>query len=382
MVQTPRKLLVADSDPTFRRVVMHAFRQDFELREAEGSEDALRIAAGWQPSVVLLDAALPAVGGHETCRRLSDLAEGFPPPRLIFTAKFSAEEQVRAFEAGACDCIAKPADIVEVRSRIHLHLRQCEIDGAAEIQRQIKEGHRAQMRQLAAQQAQEVIATQDIAVFALAGIAESRDQETGDHLERMRAYSQLLAEELQLRGPYTDEIDQQFLSDLYRSSPLHDIGKVGIPDAILQKPDALTDEEMQVMRRHAVIGANILDKAVMQSQFGSFLAMGAAIARFHHERWDGKGYPAGLIGKEIPLPARIVTVADVFDALTSKRPYKEAFSPFEAKQMIEEGDGTQFDPAVVDAFRAQFDEFLSVHEKSHRADGVVVGALAFAEFAY
>lgn len=224
-----------------------------------------------------------------------------------------------------------------------------------------------------------VLATQDIAMLTLAKVAESRDGNTGEHLLRLRSYSQILATHLSQKGPHTGKVDQQFLDNIYRSSPLHDIGKVGISDAILLNPGRFTPEEFEEMKRHAVIGANTLEEAVLNSPSGSFLAMAAVIARFHHERFDGSGYPAGLTGTDIPLPARIVAVADVFDALTSSRTYKDAYETEKARQIIEEGAGTHFDPVIVDAFSECFDEIMAVWKEYGERLPVAVGAMAFAE---
>lgn len=215
------------------------------------------------------------------------------------------------------------------------------------------------MRHLEQRQA-EIAGTRDLTMFALAQLADSRDPETGEHLLRMRAYAQLLAEHLSTNGPYVDEIDRKFLADFYRSTPLHDIGKVGIPDQTLLKPGALTHEEFEIMKRHTIIGADALEKAAQRSSFGDFLKMAAVIARSHHEKFDGTGYPDGLRGNSIPLCARITAVADVFDALTSARVYKDAMPCEEARRLIIAQASRHFDPAVVAAFVACYDEFLTV----------------------
>ncbi len=202
--------------------------------------------------------------------------------------------------------------------------------------------------------------TRDIAVFVLASLAESRDPETGEHLERIRSYSHILAEELK-NSAYSEWIDDKFLENLYRSSPLHDIGKIGIPDNILLKPGTLTDEEFEIMKQHSIIGADALGSTIRTSIGESFLEMAADIAKYHHERYDGGGYPEGLKEQEIPLSARIVALADVYDALTSSRVYKLAFRPELAFTMIKEERGRHFDPLVVDAFVNRFDDFLQVH---------------------
>ncbi|MEN6387237.1 MAG: HD domain-containing phosphohydrolase [Phycisphaerales bacterium] len=204
----------------------------------------------------------------------------------------------------------------------------------------------------------QIAQTRDAAVFVLASLAESRDPENGDHLERIRSYSHILAEELRKGGPYAQWIDDKFLENLYRSSPLHDIGKIGIPDNILLKPGTLTDEEFEVMKQHTVIGWQALGSTMAGE---CFLQMAADIAKYHHEKYDGSGYPEGLKEEEIPLAARIVALADVFDALTSTRVYKVAFKPELAFTMIKDERGRHFDPLVVDAFVNRYDEFLQVH---------------------
>jgi putative two-component system response regulator len=205
---------------------------------------------------------------------------------------------------------------------------------------------------------QQIEETRDAAVFVLASLAESRDPENSDHLERIRSYSHILAEELRGKGPYTNFINDKFLDNLYRSSPLHDIGKIGIPDNILLKPGTLTDDEFEVMKQHTIIGWQALGSSLAD---GECFQMAAEIAKYHHEKYDGSGYPDGLKEQEIPLSARIVALADVFDALTSSRVYKVAFRPELAFNMIKEERGRHFDPFVVDAFINRYAEFLQVH---------------------
>jgi putative two-component system response regulator len=233
--------------------------------------------------------------------------------------------------------------------------------------------HSSQLTQRLEQRQVEIAGTRDLTMFALAQLADSRDPETGEHLLRMRAYSQLLAEHLSAHGNYTQEIDCDFLSEFYRSTPLHDIGKVGIPDQILLKPGPLAYDEFEIMKQHTIIGAEALEKAARQSSFGGFLKMAAVIARSHHEKFDGTGYPDGLRGKAIPLCARITAVADVFDALTSSRVYKDAMPCEDARAFIVAESERHFDPAVIEAFVACYDEFLKI-KATVDAGQVVPGA--------
>jgi putative two-component system response regulator len=202
--------------------------------------------------------------------------------------------------------------------------------------------------------------TRDVAMFVLASLAESRDPETGEHLERIRSYSHILAEELRNNSSYADRIVNKFIEDLYRSSPLHDIGKIGIPDSILLKPGSLTNEEFEIMKQHTIIGADAFTRTMRTAASAGFLEMAADIAHYHHERFDGTGYPEGLKGNQIPLVSRIVALADVYDALTSSRVYKPAFRPEISYVMICQERGKQFDPVIVDAFIARHENFLQV----------------------
>jgi putative two-component system response regulator len=255
--------------------------------------------------------------------------------------------------------LSRPLGREEILAKIHVQFRwRNKLTELWRANGQVRSFNH-ELEQLVAQRSDEILATRDVAVFALAKLTESRDPETGEHVERMREYCLILGERLSREGPYAGRIDRQFLDDLYRSAPLHDIGKVGIPDAILLKPGRLTGAEFEVMKTHATIGADALANAARQSHYGTFLRMAIEITRHHHERFDGSGYPEGLAGHEIPLAARIVTLADVFDALISRRVYKAAIAPEMARRMIEQESGCHFDPVIVAAFHACFDELLS-----------------------
>ena len=209
-------------------------------------------------------------------------------------------------------------------------------------------------------------------ILGLAKLAEYRDEGTGTHLERIREYSRILAKELALNSKFRDRIDQQYIDDIYQSSILHDIGKVGTPDALLLKPGALTKEEFDIIKRHTLMGGNAIKAIESQIEGKSFLAMGKEIAFNHHEKWDGSGYPRGLKGEAIPLSARIIAVADVYDALTTKRFYKEAYSHNKAKNMIIELKGKHFDPEIVNAFLAVEDAFNRVRREKLKEEAVLI----------
>jgi putative two-component system response regulator len=231
---------------------------------------------------------------------------------------------------------------------------------------------------------EELIQTQDLAIIALAKVAETRDDDTGQHLFRIREYCRILGEELRNSGHYQAQLTDQFLDDLYRSSPLHDIGKVGIRDRILLKPLPLSTNETEVMKTHAILGADILEQVMRDSKVGGFLSLARDIARSHHEWWDGSGYPDGLVGSAIPLAARLVAVADVFDALTSRRPYKNAVLPSIAKQRILRESGSHFDPAVAEALVSGFSRLVHIwqsHRDEHLIDEIDVDHIPVASIA-
>lgn len=373
-----RRVLIADDDPLIRRLLAGLLTAVGEVTCAADGAAALRLAQETPFDVVLLDIDMPGIDGHEVCARIKRSPS--PRPQVIMvTGSSSRVEQIQAFEAGADDYVVKPFDAQELKARVALHFRLRDAEREAQSIRGTLASAHVELRRLAESRAEQIIATQEVAVLSLARAAELRDETTGEHILRMRDYAQQVAERLAQRRPFRRQITQSFLDNLYRSSPLHDIGKLGIPDAILRKPGKLTPEEFEEMKRHTTIGANLLDEAVFSSTCGGFLGMASVIARFHHERFDGQGYPAGLCGHEIPLAARIVAVADVYDALTSQRPYKQPYSPEKSRAMIVSESGKQFDPVVVDAFTGCFDVIVAIQERYDHQSEMAVGAMAFVE---
>ncbi len=370
-----RKILIVDDDVTILRLLRRLLGQEYALAEATSAEQALAMLARTAPDMVMLDIMLPGIDGYEACRRIRSSPGGRAIQVLMISARSSRGEQVRAYAAGADDYVVKPFDPYELYSRVRLHFR---LHGALES---VAMGGSGSMVDSAAaadvRHAQFMAHVHDVTAAALTKVAQLRDTETGEHLVRMQSYTQIVADELSRHGPYTEQIDEQFLEDIYRASPLHDIGKVGISDAILLKPGRLTPAEFETMKQHTTIGANILDHLAMGAPEATFLDMAASIARFHHERFDGGGYPAGLAGTEIPLAARIVTVADAYDAITSSRPYKSAESSYAAKDIIQRDSGGHFDPAIVRAFVRRFEALASVQQHTLDQAPVVTGANSF-----
>jgi putative two-component system response regulator len=354
------RILIVDDNATNLDILRRLLRKDFELESAASGEECLAKMPDFKPQLVLLDIMMPGIDGYETCRRIKSSVIGDFVQVILVSGKGSAPERVRGYEAQADDYIVKPFDHEELRSKVRVQFRLWEAQRQLTLARDQLEIYASELEQLVALRTKQLTATQDMAVFALAHVADSRDPETGEHLERMRRYAQMIAEELSGGGPYAALIDRRFLEDLYRASPLHDIGKVAVPDCILQKPGRLTPEEFAEIKKHVTAGGRTLEMARDRVGPGTFMDMAAEIARYHHEKFDGRGYCAGLQGLEIPLSARIVALADVYDALTSQRVYKPAYSPDTAREMITRESGAHFDPLVVNAFLARFEDFRDV----------------------
>lgn len=314
-------ILIADDDDVSREIVQYQLQYlGHSVRTACDGDEAWDQIAGSDLDVAVLDWDMPQCTGPELCRRIRESDREHYLYVMLLTARNRPESIVQGLRAGADAFVTKPIGVEELTARVEVAERMLAME------------------------------TRDVAIFALARLAESRDPETGQHLERVRTYARALAQEVADVPGLGDVVDGEFIRLIYATSPLHDIGKVGIPDNVLLKPGKLTPEEFTVMKRHATIGADTLDAAFKKYPRARFLQMAREIAAGHHERWDGKGYPCGLRGMDIPLSARIVSIADVYDALTSKRVYKDAFPHSEAVRIIREGAGTQFDPRLVEVF--------------------------------
>jgi putative two-component system response regulator len=325
------KILIVEDDPISLEILSNFLRElGFEFESATNGREALEKMRWFTPSMVISDVEMPEMDGVTLCREIRKKRTIQYTYVILLTCRSEQESVLLGLDAGADDYLSKPFSPEELRLRIDGGRRLLSLEG------------------------------RDMMIFSLAKLAESRDEDTGEHLERMREYSRLIAAELMTWPKFADVIDGQFVELIYLTSPLHDIGKVGIPDNILCKPGKLTNEEFEVMKQHTLIGANTLWESAQAYSDATFLWMAYEIAVNHHERWDGTGYPHRLMGEEIPLSARIVSVADVYDALTSKRIYKPAFSHDKSIDIIRSGRGTQFDPDVVDAFLNREDEVREI----------------------
>jgi putative two-component system response regulator len=277
-------------------------------------------------------------------------------PIIFISGLDGIDDKVEAFRVGAVDYVSKPFQDQEVLARVktHLRLRMLQVELTS---------HNLQLEQRISEQVKVVTATQLAIIFALAKLTQARDDDTGRHIERVQTFSKMLAEQMREMRMHATQLTTHFIEDLYQTASLHDIGKVGIPDAILLKPGKLTTEEFAEMQKHCALGANTLAVVLERHPDNHFLRMGVDVARSHHEKWNGTGYPDGLEGAAIPLAARIVALADFYDALTSKRCYRKSFSHQDACRMIEEGRGIHFDPDVVTAFVPLEGEFRRVQRE-------------------
>ena len=346
-------VLVVDDEPSVRDLLKTQLTfLGHSARTTGDAEETLRIAGGGEPpALVLLDIEMPGTSGLQLLRSLREIDQDIQVVMISGLHDFDTVRQ--CVHDGAYDYLAKPFELDDLRNTAR---RALEHRRLVLKNRQYQEHLEAMVEA----RTEEVRSTRDIALLTLAKLAESRDSETGLHLERMAEYSRILAEGLRDHGPPSHQVDDEFIEWLHKSSPLHDIGKVGIPDAILCKPGPLTNAELKIMRTHTTVGGDTLRSVLDRYRGQTFLTMAMDIAYSHHERWDGDGYPLGISGLDIPLPARIVTLADAYDAITSLRPYKEPFSHEEAVRRIKLDRERHFDPVVVDVFLDSQWEFIEV----------------------
>ena len=348
-------ILAVDDDPESLRLIAALLRDNYHVRIATGAEQALRAAdLEPKPDLILLDVIMPGMDGYELCRRFRAQPATRDVPVIFLTVRSNVADEEKGFAAGAVDYLTKPISppILVARVRTHLTLK-----GAADFLKDQNDFLQEEVHRRIVQMS----TIQDVAIVALASLAETRDNDTGNHVRRTQYYVEILANTLRGHVRFAPLLTEDNIELLYKSAVIHDIGKVGIPDHILLKPGKLTPDEFEVMKTHTVLGRNaILAAEKLLDAPNDFLRFGREIALSHHERWDGRGYPEGLAGEAIPVSARLMAVADVYDALISRRPYKEPFSHKEAVAIIEAERGRHFDPDVTDAFLSCVDDFKQI----------------------
>ncbi|MCG6976153.1 MAG: response regulator [Acidiferrobacterales bacterium] len=354
-------ILVVDDNELNRDMLSRRLeREGYLAILASDGYMALEMLAVNEVDLVLLDIMMPQLDGYQVLERIKADPRLQKIPVIMITAIDEIDSTVKCIELGAEDYLPKPFNPVLLRARIGASLEKKRLhDMEAEYRSKIEQNNMV-LSERVREQVMEIASAQLGAIFAMSKLAESRDPETGEHLDRMREYCRVLANQMRGMPKYADTIDHDFVDNIYAASPLHDIGKVGVPDAILCKPGKLTADEWIIMKTHPIVGAETLREVDRQHPGNAFVQTGIEIAEAHHEKWNGSGYPFGLAGEKIPLAARILALGDVYDALTSKRCYKDAFATDEARKIIINDRGVHFDPDVVDAFLATEDEFARI----------------------
>ncbi len=348
-------ILIVDDTPENLLLLSELLQPHYRVRAASSGRRALQIATSPPfPDLILLDVMMPEVDGYRVLTQLQSDPQTAAIPVIFVTALDRTSDEERGLALGAVDYISKPIKPAIVLARVKAHL---ELKTARDWLRD----RNAVLEAEVARRMKENMLIQDISIRALACLAEIRDPETGNHLRRTQGYMQELAMHLRTHVRFADFLTEQNIQALVKSAPLHDIGKVGIPDHILLKPGKLTPEEWKIMTTDSRLGSEAIEQAERDADYPvEFLGIAKDIAHYHHEKWDGSGYPEGRIGDAIPIPARLMALADVFDALISRRAYKEPFPLDRAVAMILEGKATHFDPDVVEAFLSQLEAFKAI----------------------
>lgn len=356
-------ILIVDDDPTILTAMNKALASSYRVRAANSGKKAIQLVATKpRPELILLDVMMPEMDGYSVLSQLQGNPDLSNIPVIFVTAMEADKDEALGLALGAVDYITKPIrpEILLARVKTHITLKQASdflhdknAYLEAEVERRMKENH----------------TIQNVSIRALAHLAETRDPDTGEHILRTQAYVENLARHLQNHPRFSETITDRYIELLTKSAPLHDIGKVGIPDHILLKPGKLTGDEWTIMKTHSALGAKAIESAERDvDQPVEFLTLAKEIAHWHHEKWNGNGYPDALAGDAIPVSARIMAIADVFDALISKRVYKSAMSFDEAMEIITSGKNEQFDPDITDAFVARFDDFVAIAQEYRNKD--------------
>ena len=350
MKAKPVILVVDDQPQNVELLEAYLVPQGYEIVKAANGEGALEKLSGNQIDLILSDVMMPGMDGFEVTRRIRQDDKNRLLPIILVTALRETEDRVKGIEAGCDDFLSKPVDKMELLARVRSLLKVKAYNDLMSNYRKELESEVARRTQELQRAFERIKAASLDTIYRLSMAAEYKDEDTGAHIRRVSRYSAAVARRMGL--------DDSTIEAILYAAPMHDLGKIGIPDLILVKPAKLDPAEWEIMKQHTVIGAKILTGSDAE-----FIRLGETIAQHHHEKWDGSGYPNGLKGEEIPIAARITAIADVFDALTSKRRYKEPFSVEKSLAIIREGRGSHFDPDVVDAFFAIQDEILTIKEQ-------------------
>lgn len=351
-------VLVVDDTPHDLSLLANLLKTEYRVQVASEGANCLKLAASDRPpDLILLDIMMADLDGYEVCRKLKANPATRNIPVIFLTAKTGIEDEQLGLRLGAVDYITKPISPSIVMARVGTHLK---LKSSADFLRD----KNAFLEQEISKRDRQMTAIQDVTILTMASMAETRDSETGNHIRRTQNYVRALAEKLRPNPRFTSFLTDANINTLFKSAPLHDIGKVAIPDRILLKPGKFTPEEFEIMKTHTTLGWEAINNAErMLGTQAEFLSMAKDIALFHQEKWDGSGYPQGRAGDRIPISARLMAVADVYDALISRRVYKEGMPHEVAVKIIIEGKGKHFDPDMVDAFVEIQDEFRAIAQR-------------------
>lgn len=351
-------ILVVDDSPDNLSLISGLLKELYKLKVANNGAKAIKIAqAENKPDLILLDVMMPGLSGYDVCQTLKSDPATRDIPIIFLTAMTGADDEKKGFELGGSDYITKPISPPIVLARVKTQLQN---KAAADFLRD----QNAFLEREVSERTKEVMAIQDVTILSMASLAETRDSDTGNHIRRTQYYVLALANSLRSHHRFSEYLTENNIRMLFKSAPLHDIGKVGIPDRILLKPGKLDADEFEIMKTHTTLGRDALANA--EKSLGTdveFLKMAKEIAYCHQEKWDGSGYPEGVSGDDIPISARLMAVADVYDALISRRVYKNGMSHEKACDIIQEGSGSHFDPDMIDAFTKIHEEFREIAQR-------------------
>lgn len=347
-----KHILIIDDNAVNLKLAEQTLKPHYRVTLLISGEQALRFLNKNKPDLVLLDINMPVMDGYEVLKKIKENEETSKIPVIFLTAQADNNSEVFGLKLGAVDFIAKPfiSEIMLSRIKVHLEL----------------EAYHQQLETLVEEKTHTIEKLQDTIVTSLAELVECRDGETGGHIKRTAKYLKVLTEAMYENSVYREELSRQYMKDMFRAAPLHDIGKIGINDETLLKQSSLDDKEFEYMKKHTTLGGKTLEKVINQAGKESFLFVARDMALTHHEKWDGSGYPNGLKENNIPLCGRIMAVVDVYDALTSRRSYKEPFAYQTAADMIIMAKGTHFEPCIIEIFekvRDKFEQIARIHSQ-------------------
>lgn len=350
-------ILVVDDDKTNLTLAQKILLSQYRIAATNSGKAALKYLEHNHPDLILLDINMPEMDGFEVMERIRSDARTEDIPIIFLTADDKADTEIRCFQMGAVDFVRKPfiPDVLMSRVSKTIELEQYRNNLEKMVEEQADK---------ITESARRISAIQDSVIVGMANLIESRDGSTGKHVKNTQIYVKMIADELHKRGLFPDELTEEFIENIRKAAPLHDVGKIKVPDAVLQKPGKLTEEEFETMKTHTTQSRKIIDTIIGDVEDEEYVKLVGDIALYHHERWDGTGYPTRAMGEDIPLAARIMAVADVFDALYEERVYKPPIRPIERiLQIMMEGRGTQFDPVIIDVFMEmvpQIKEMLNI----------------------